>query len=191
MALLFYPRYMAQIAARASRSISRVGFFSPFSFVLKVKYIVSLGSGLRVMGTYTGTQNSATMDWTCFVDGVNLHKGSPNANTNFYENHMMLCEVPVSDGPHTLTVSASVGSNQTLWLDKIQYLPSASVSLENKTIQLDGADSAITYGFGWSSYQTQTSDSQLACRFYGMRNQFYLTACSSCFSRSFGELVWH
>jgi len=118
------------------------------------------------MGTYTGTQNTSTMDWTCFVDGISLGKTLPS--TDFNENHRMLCLLnTITDGPHTVTVNATAGENQTFWLDKIQYLPSASVSLENKKIQLDISDPAILYGSGWSGYGTQTYGAQLGCIFYG------------------------
>lgn len=73
----------------------------------------------------------------------------------------------MADGSHTVTFNATVGTNQTLWFDKIQYVPSASVSLENQTIQLDAADPSIVYGAGWSGTQTQTNGSQVGCRFYG------------------------
>lgn len=118
------------------------------------------------MGTYTGTQNTSTMDWTCFVDGISLGKTFPSKD--FYENHRMLCLLnTIADGPHTVTVNATVGENQTFWFDKIQYIPSASVSLENKTIQLDSSDPAILYGSGWSASETQTNGAQVGCNFFG------------------------
>ncbi len=118
------------------------------------------------MGTYTGTQNTSTMDWTCFVDGISLGKTFPSKD--FYENHRMLCLLnTIVDGPHTVTVNATVGENQTFWFDKIQYIPSASVSLENKTIQLDSSDPAILYGSGWSASETQTNGAQVGCNFFG------------------------
>jgi hypothetical protein len=145
-------------------------WYCPTFLLLKLKYIVVLGSGLRVMGAYTGTDDNTTMSWTCFVDGVNRFQGNPQTGY-FGQNGLMLCDLAtnVLDGHHTVVVNATVGANQVFWFDKIQYVPSAGVSLENKTIQLDRTDLAITYGYGWdkSSYATQTRGSQLGCNFYG------------------------
>ena len=117
------------------------------------------------MGTYT--QNPGALDWACFLDGVNVDKTNQTSPGDS-ENQLMFCQLlSLWDGPHAVTVSATVGGNQTFWFDKIQYIPSASVSLENKFIQLDQKDPAILYGSGWSSYQTQTTGSLLVCNFYG------------------------
>jgi len=125
---------------------------------------VALGSGLRVMGTYT--QNSGAIDWACLLDGVNIDKSTFGEET---KNHVMFFErSPLLDGHHTVVVTAAVGGNQTFWFDKIQYLPSASVSLENKSIMFQSSDPTILYGSGWSDHQTQRTGSVLVCHFYGM-----------------------
>ena len=130
------------------------------------------------MGSYTGTKNASMLDWTCSVDNVSLGEASPNAD--FDENHRMLCLLyPMADGSHSVTLNATAGANQTFWFDKIQYVPSASVSLENQTIQFDSADPSIVYGAGWSGAQTQTTGSQIGCRFYGI-----FCFCNSLVTRS-------
>lgn len=53
------------------------------------------------------------------------------------------------DGPHVLTVNATVMKNQTFWFDDIQYAPSASVPLDQAAIMVDSLDPQLHYGTGW------------------------------------------
>ena len=55
------------------------------------------------------------------------------------------------DGPHVLTVNATVAKNQTFWFDTIQYVPSASVPLASKAILVDSTDKALHYGAEWET----------------------------------------
>ena len=55
------------------------------------------------------------------------------------------------DGPHILTVNATILKNQTFWFDNIQYLPSASVPLNQAAIIVDSLDSQLQYGAGWGA----------------------------------------
>ena len=41
--------------------------------------------------------------------------------------------------------------NQTFWFDNIQYLPSASVPLNEAAIIVDNLDSQLQYGTGWEA----------------------------------------
>ena len=87
--------------------------------------------------------------WLCFVDNISIGASSPFA---FAENNWGFCEQDtLVDGPHILTVNATVLKNQTFWIDNIQYVPSASVSLDQKTIVVDNHDTQLQYGQGWQA----------------------------------------
>jgi hypothetical protein len=61
------------------------------------------------------------------------------------QNNWPLCgPAQFQDGPHLLTVNATVRS-QTFWIDQIQYAPSASVSLNQSLLRINATDSAIQY----------------------------------------------
>src|SRR6266498_1272642 len=125
------------------------------------------------MGTNNLRNDSGITDpqWSCYVDGVSIQTGSPLLNP---ENNWMFCSsYALKDGPHTITVNATVAKSQTFWFDYIGYLPSKSVSLANKTIMLINVDSAIHYGSGWNAYGnianwTQTQGDLVTLNFYGM-----------------------
>ena len=75
------------------------------------------------------------------------------------------------DGPHVLTVNATVAKNQTFWFDTIHYVPSASVPLASKAILVDSDDEALQYGNGWrvlgTANTTEKKGSVLNFEFYG------------------------
>jgi hypothetical protein len=71
-------------------------------------------------------------------------------------------------------VNATVAKNQTFWFDRIEYIPSTSLSLSNKTIMVTSPDPAMQFATGWNDYAeignwTQTPGSVFAMNFYGMR----------------------
>lgn len=125
------------------------------------------------MGTNRIRNNSGVINpqWSCYVDGVGIYSGSPFP---YPENNWAFCSsYSLDDGPHTITVNITVTTGQTFWFDRIDYLPSTSVSLANKTIMLTSVDPAIQYGAGWHAYEeignwTQTQGAFLALDFYGM-----------------------
>ena len=87
--------------------------------------------------------------WECFVDNISIGKTDP---FEFAENNWLFCEWTVLvDGPHVLTVNATVAKNQTFWFDTIQYVPSASVPLASKAILVDSTDKALHYGAEWEA----------------------------------------
>ena len=45
-------------------------------------------------------------------------------------------------------MNTNVSNQQTFWFDRIQYAPSASVSLNQSFLRIDASDSAIQYS-GW------------------------------------------
>lgn len=83
-----------------------------------------------------------------------MDKISIGATTPFQfpENNWVFCEQDqLIDGPHVLTVNATVAKQQTFWFDQINYIPSASVPLDGKAILVDNHDAALQFGDGWVS----------------------------------------
>ena len=104
-----------------------------------------------MIGSNNILNSSGVLDptWDCFVDGISIGPSAPFA---FAENNWVFCNHPgLVDGPHVLTVNATVLKNQTFWFDNIQYLPSASVPLNKATIIVDSLDSQLQYGSGWGA----------------------------------------
>jgi len=136
---------------------------------------MDIGSRVRVVGTNHIRNDSGIIDpqWSCSVDGVNIDSGSP---FQYPENNWRFCSAyNLMDGLHTITVNATVARNQTFWFDRIEYAPSTSASLANKTVMLTSVDPAIQYGPGWSSYAnignwTQRQGGLFALNFYGTQN---------------------
>ena len=83
--------------------------------------------------------------WECFVDNISIGSTAP---FTMPENNWLFCEEgTLSDGPHILTVNATVLKNQTFWFDDIRYIPSVRVPLNQAAIvvdHLDGQDSAVS-----------------------------------------------
>ena len=115
-----------------------------------IRLISSSGTQIKVIGSNNIRNDSGVLDptWECFVDNINIGS-NPFA---FAENNWEFCEQDtLVDGPHILTVNATVLKNQTFWIDNIQYVPSASVSLDQKTIVVDSLDPQLQYGQGWQA----------------------------------------
>lgn len=75
----------------------------------------------------------------------------PSATVTAPENRQQFCgEDGLSDGPHVITVKATVSNQQTFWFDYIQYLPSPSMSLAPVSLAIYGWDPQLQYGTGWS-----------------------------------------
>ena len=53
------------------------------------------------------------------------------------------------DGPYNLIIDAMVLNNQTFWIDYIQYVPSASVPLDQAAIVVDHQDPQLQFSQGW------------------------------------------
>jgi hypothetical protein len=112
------------------------------------------GSQIRVIGTNNIRNDSGVLDptWQCFIDGISIGASAPFA---FPENNWVFCnQDSLVDGPHILTVNATVLKNQTFWFDNIQYAPSASVPLNEAVIMVDHLDSQLQYGTGWEALGT-------------------------------------
>ena len=121
-----------------------------------------LGSAILVYGTSTTTNASGTQDptWECFIDNTSIG-WSPAPSTS--ENNWILCgSGQFQDGPHLLTVKANVSNQQNFWFDKIQYAPSASVSLNQSILRIDSNDSVIQYSSGWQFSDESISYTQFS-----------------------------
>ena len=95
---------------------------------------MGIGSSVKVIGTINIRNDSGIIDpqWSCYVDGVGIDTGSL---IPYPENNWLLCSsYALADRPHTITVNATVAKSQTFWFDRIEYVPSSSVSLANETI---------------------------------------------------------
>jgi len=133
--------------------------------------IFSTGTSVSVIGSNNLRNDSGVLDptWECFVDHISIGKTAP---FQFAENNWLFCERTILvDGPHILTVNATVSKNQTFWFDAIQYVPSASVPLALKAILVDSDDEALQYGNGWrvlsTANTTEKTGSVLNFEFYG------------------------
>lgn len=115
--------------------------------------------------------------WDCFVDDISI---GPTDPFPYAENNWVFCNHPnLVDGPHILTVNATVMKNQTFWFDNIQYSPSAGVPLDKAAIIVDSLDSQLQYGDGWgalggSANMTTKAGSIFTFDFIGMQTKSLL-----------------
>ncbi|KAF8801623.1 hypothetical protein BYT27DRAFT_7245077 [Phlegmacium glaucopus] len=106
------------------------------------------GTQVRVIGTNIIRNNSGVLDptWQCFIDNISIDVATLRFENP--ENQRVFCNHDsLLDGPHIITVNATV-QNQTFWFDNIQYVPSASVPLDQEIILVDNLDPQLQYGQG-------------------------------------------
>lgn len=143
---------MGQILTPASHTHSLVRLRLQIFFersLVKAKFLIIIGTTVIITGTnqFSNPSGVTNPSWKCSVDGVSV----PSANVTAPENRLLFCEKNgLSDGPHVITVDVTVSNEQTFWFDYIQYLPSASMSLNQVSLSIDANDSQIQYGTGWS-----------------------------------------
>ncbi|KAF9561140.1 hypothetical protein CPC08DRAFT_635839, partial [Agrocybe pediades] len=136
------------------------------------------GTQIRVRGTNHPLNDSGVLDpqWECFIDNVSIGATAPFSSP---ENNWLFCENDqLSDGPHVLTVNATVAKKQTFWFDQIQYTPSAGVLLEDKAVFVDNLDSALKFSHGWaalggSANLTLVPNSTVTFEFVGVSMAWY------------------
>lgn len=136
------------------------------------------GSQVTVIGTNNIRNDSGVLDptWQCFVDDISIGASTPFI---FPENNWVFCnQNSLVDGPHVLTVNATVLKNQTFWFDNIQYVPSASVPLDQAAIVVSHLDSQLQYGAGWGELgsianMTLQNGSTFAFDFIGVSLSWY------------------
>ncbi len=128
---------------------------------------MALGSEVRVIGA----KHSVATDpqWVCSVDGNGIGSFNPGLNGP-NKNQVLFCqsETTLGDGLHTLTVDTTLRENQTFWFDHLEYIPSSTLSLENKMILLRRNDPALQYGSAWNNAATQVTGALFMVNFYGM-----------------------
>lgn len=125
---------------------------------------------MLITGSLQFANPTGQVSWHCFLDNVAF----PGIAYTTPENNLDLCERDgLTDGPHTLTVEATVTNNQTFWLDYIKYVPSASVPLDTAAIAIDATDPGLQFDAGWTSFspgfETGKTGSKLAFSFTGAR----------------------
>ncbi|KAH9484521.1 hypothetical protein JR316_0004003 [Psilocybe cubensis] len=118
------------------------------------------GTKVSVYGSNNLRNDSGVLDptWECFIDNISIGKTAP---FQFAENNWLFCDQDgLLDGPHILTVNATVKKQQPFWFDNIQYIPSSSLSLDNAAVMVDSLDSELQYGSGWNALGTTANFTQ-------------------------------
>lgn len=114
------------------------------------------GTQFTVLGTSDFSNTSGVVDpaLECFIDNNSIDINRPLLVT---ENNQVVCShLQLTDGPHVLTVNATILTNQTFWFDDIQYAPSASVPLDQAVIMVDNVDPQLHYMRGWQALPNKT-----------------------------------
>ncbi|CAA7269979.1 unnamed protein product [Cyclocybe aegerita] len=132
------------------------------------------GSQVQVLGTNRMLNDSGIIDptWECFIDNISIGSTPPSPVS---ANRWLFCEqLSLLDGPHVLTLNATIRINQTFWFDTIEYVPSPGVSLENKAIGIDSLDPQVLRSFDsrWSNIgdfanMTRQDNALFSFDFYG------------------------
>jgi len=149
-----YRNTMHGTKSNASLSFSFHGerhFFFPKSSSSCLTDCHVPGTQIKVIGSNNIRNDSGVLDptWQCFVDNVSIDVSKP---FQYAENNWPFCsQDSLVDGPHTLTVNATVMKSQTFWIDNIQYIPSASVPLNQTAVVVDSLDPQLQYGQGWQA----------------------------------------
>jgi hypothetical protein len=141
--------YMAQMSVRVSHSISQVGRSS--SLYIANSRIGFIGMSVRVIGSHYSDRLQSTF-WDCTVDGARITRDSDAIASP--SNNRLFCytQTPLDPGEsHSLTVNATVRSNQTFWFDRIEYIPSKQVSLEQKAIRVEVNDPKVQVSIAMST----------------------------------------
>ncbi|KAF8163683.1 hypothetical protein B0H34DRAFT_781303 [Crassisporium funariophilum] len=136
------------------------------------------GSRVVVFGSNSLRNDSGVLDpsWECFVDKISIGASKPFP---FDENNWVFCQQDtLVDGPHVLTVNVTVAKAQTFWFDQIQYVPSASVALDQQIILVDSLDPELQYGPGWQALggtanMTSVQNAQFEFHFTGIQLSWY------------------
>jgi hypothetical protein len=130
------------------------------------------GSEVIVLGTSITTNSSGIQDpsWECFIDNVSIGWNLSSAPRT--ENSWVFCQSVLQDGPHVLSTNVKVLHQQTFWFDRIHYVPSSNVPLDNATVMVDSTDPAVQYSSGWTELNgivnlTQTAGSTVTYEFFG------------------------
>lgn len=131
--------------------------------------------------------------WQCFIDDISIGSAPPFPAQ---ENNWVFCQQDtLVDGPHILTVNATVMKKQTFWFDNIEYVPSASVPLDQEAIVVYNLDPQLHYGPGWGSLggnanATGATGSTFSFDFIGMQIHISIIIVSHTIVTSGVSLTW-
>ncbi|KAF9528099.1 hypothetical protein CPB83DRAFT_907035 [Crepidotus variabilis] len=135
------------------------------------------GTSIKVYGSNNIRNDSGTLDpkWECFIDQQSIGASDP---FQFAENNWQFCKSrQLQDGLHTLTINVTIAKKQTFWLDRIEYIPSATMSVEHSDILIENNDPGLRYGQGWRSFNntnmTQKKGALLEFQFTGVSTSWY------------------
>ena len=125
---------------------------------------------MSVIGSFPDI-HASTPSWSCFINGFAISSSiTPGINRNNWE----LCALQniSTTAPTNLTVTASGSTDTPFLLDRIEYIPTASVILDNATVLVPGNDTQIQYDSGWSNFrdigrQTSVNGSTMTFDFIG------------------------
>jgi hypothetical protein len=108
-------------------------------------------------------QFSSVPSWKCFVNGNALTSN----NVILYENNVELCALKnfaPKATPSNLTVVASGTTTSPFLFDRVEYVPDASVILDNSTIVVNPNDGSIEY-YGWNLHESSIAETSMANSF--------------------------
>lgn len=126
---------------------------------------------MSVIGSFPNIRASTPPSWSCFLNGFALSSfATPGINRNNWE----LCSLKniSTTKANNLTVTASGSTGTPFFLDRIEYIPAASVILDNATVLVQEDDTQIQYDSGWSNFrdigrQTSVNGSTMTFDFIG------------------------
>jgi hypothetical protein len=124
-----------------------------------------------VIGSFSNIRASTAPSWTCFINGFHLSSSNiPGVNRNNWQ----LCGLQnISTATSSnLTVTASGNTDTPFQLDRIEFVPDASVILDNATVGVDAHDAQIQYDSGWTTFrdigmETSVNGSTITLDFIG------------------------
>ncbi|KIJ24038.1 hypothetical protein M422DRAFT_56574 [Sphaerobolus stellatus SS14] len=154
---------------------------SSLSFKFSGTFVIFSGSfSVQLVGRSNFVNNSGMIlpRLTCSIDGVQIQNLNPSPPT---EDNLNVCaQEPGSlvDGEHFLVLNITA-SSVPFYFDRIEYLPSSSVSLSHATLKVSHTDPAINYSSTWETYDnfvnmTQTAGSEMSFSFIGKIGILYL-----------------
>lgn len=105
------------------------------------------GSAIEVWGT-NEAQSNLNPTFNCFVDESNIGRVEPSG---LGENNVQFCSKTLPDGYHRLRIDVQAESNQTFWLDRLHFIPSATISQQERVIVFENTDPAIQLDSQWTT----------------------------------------
>ncbi len=133
-------------------SSSTVGEFLSLSIETKQTQFKATGTAVEVWGSVLvkNAQTNPDPDFECFVDDINISKDDPISDP---ANNWRFCQKDqLPDLQHTLRIDVTVRSpGQAFWLDRVLYVPSENVPLDDKVIFLENTDPSVHFDAKWQS----------------------------------------